>query len=94
MDEWQRRESKRRGGVAAIKWSPDYLIAMERLSECDGGNPAPSRPRTPDPTDRAVSKRRWELSVQVWRKELTRVGKGQTASAPWPPSPPRGHYPV
>ena len=53
---WARRRAKREAAVAAVKRSPDY-------HEICGMIP-------PDPTDSTVSKRRWEWSVQVWRKAL------------------------
>ena len=45
---WLRREMKRQSGVAAVKLSPDYAI-VSKLE--DRG-----RQRTPNPTDRTVSK--------------------------------------
>jgi hypothetical protein len=53
---WARRRAKREAAVEAVKRSPDY-------HEICGMIP-------PDPTDWTVSKRRWELSVQLWRKAL------------------------
>ncbi len=68
-DEWQRRENKRREGVAAVKRTEPYVISAQ-FPKGGGGNPGGSRPRTPDPTDHTISKRDWEKGVQKWRKEL------------------------
>ncbi len=78
-DDWRRCERTRWERIAAGKRSADYTIAMERWSQCGGGNPARRRPRTPDPRDRTVSNRSWELGVQAWRSEL-----GETATVPSP----------
>ena len=55
----------RKAGVRAIKRTPEYMAATRALVP---------RPRTPNPTDRTLSKRAWERSVQVWRKGLKEVG--------------------
>ena len=58
----ERRLHKRAAAVDAIKRTPEYRLA-----------PADRRPATPDPTNLAVSKRRWERSVMEWRAALRRV---------------------
>ena len=57
---WQRRIRHRRAAVTHIKCTPEYVAA----------NAHSSRPRTPDPEDRNVSKRSWEKSVKAWRRDL------------------------
>ena len=62
---WQRRSAHRLAGVTAVKRSTDYVAATD--------DPNVPRPSTPDPTDRRVSKRAWERSVQEWRLGLKAV---------------------
>ena len=68
---WASRISHRSNAVDAIKRSSDY-DHIGRL-ESDDQISATLRPRTPDPLDRTVSKRHWEMSVQDWRARLRRV---------------------
>merc|ERR1712218_33295 len=56
---WQRRERKRQDAVAMVK----ALDAYRRLESC-------RRPRSPDPFDRSISKRKWETTVAAWKSEL------------------------
>ncbi len=65
------RIRSRSNAVDAVKRTPEYdgmlaLISSGQLS------PA-SRPRTPNPLDRTVAKRAWEVSVQDWRCRLKRL---------------------
>ena len=60
-------------GVMAVKRSPEYLAL-----HC-----AKNRPPTPDPADRAVSKRSWERGMQLWRLALKRC----VAARVLPPAP-------
>ena len=62
---WERRMGHRAAGVAAVKRSKQYVIVTE--------NPNTARPRTPDPTDRKLSKRAWERRMQQWRMDLDDV---------------------
>ena len=63
-EEWARRLAHREEAVAAVKRSQDYrLVRGARVL----------RPKTPDPTDRAVSKRTWERGNQEWRKVLNHL---------------------
>ena len=57
--EWTRRIQKRSEAIVRIKKIEEYTAV-----------PVAFRPKTPDPKDRAVSKRDWETSVQRWRSEL------------------------
>ena len=59
-EDWERRIRHRRAAVNHIKCTPEYVAA----------NAHSSRPPTPDPEDRNVSKRSWEKSVQAWRRDL------------------------
>lgn len=61
--EWQRRCKKRLAAVDMIKASSEY-----KLSWLSGSSA--SRPRTPSPGDRSVTKRRWEQNVSNWRNAL------------------------
>ena len=58
----ERRLRKRAAAVAAVKrLTPSYTFKRA------------GRPSTPDPSDLSISKRRWEASVQKWRRELRTV---------------------
>jgi len=61
-EDWQRRVQKRHAIVAHIKGTAEYksCSAMQRAS----------RPITPDPYDRSVSKRQWEGIIVNWRNSL------------------------
>ena len=54
---WRRREAKRRAAVEGVKASREYAACSER-------------PPTPDPSDRALTKRQWERCMQDWRQAL------------------------
>ena len=62
QDNWPARQKKREAGVQYIKGTMEYRQSQERSPH--------SRPRTPDPTDRTISKRSWERGMQLWRSEL------------------------
>ena len=64
---WQCRSLHRAAGVKAVKRSADYITAT--------ANSETSRPNTPDPMDRKLSKRVWERGVQQWRMDLKSVAK-------------------
>ncbi len=53
---WVRRREKREAAVAAVKRSHDYHEICGMIE--------------PNPTDSTVSKRKWEKSIQLWRKAL------------------------
>ena len=54
---WRRRACKRLAAVSAVKATRDYMTCR-------------SRPPTPDPFDRTVTKRCWERSIQNFRRVL------------------------
>ena len=56
-DGWPRRELKRQAAVAAVKGLAEY---QELEASRAAGYEAGAVPGTPDPRDRATSKRRWE----------------------------------
>jgi len=58
---WRRRLIKRLAAVRFMKASPEYAT-------CN------ARPSTPDPMDRTISKRRWERSIQEFRRALRDQG--------------------
>ena len=63
-EEYQRRHEKRGNVVHSVRATQEY----ERMSWYrDAGIPAPT---TPDPHDRQISKRQWELEMSRWRKNL------------------------
>ena len=57
VNDWDRRESKRRDAVQMVKASPAYAACRDR-------------PGTPAPSNRAVTKRQWEWSMREWRQAL------------------------
>lgn len=59
-EDWERRIRHRRAAVTHIKFTPEYVASNTHFS----------RPRTPDPEDRKLSKRSWEKSLQAWRRDL------------------------
>lgn len=68
-EDWHRRNEKRHKAVAAIKMTPEYQSVMKkRMLEMPGGVVA--APRTPDPNDSSLSKRRWEADIMQWRSSL------------------------
>ena len=67
-EDWTRRVEHRSNGVLYVKSTGSYQ-AMSR-ARASGRLREPPAPLTPDPTDRTVSKRRWEKSMQEWRTAL------------------------
>ena len=65
--DWVRREIHRRQGIQHIKSTEAY----SRVARLENHNV--ERPRTPDPTDRSMSKRDWEISMQRWRGTLQNI---------------------
>ena len=57
-----RRHRKRCEGVRAVKRTDEYIMAV--------ANCGASRPATPDPWNRRLSKRTWETRMQAWRVDL------------------------
>lgn len=58
-EDWQRRIKTRQEAVTSMKNNPIYTENQHV--------PRRDRPRTPDHTDRAKSKRAWEADVSAWR---------------------------
>lgn len=67
--DWPRKLAKRREAVAAVKRTPEYKEARSHGLR-DASNV--DLPLTPDPTDKTLSKRKWEDGVQAWRRNLKR----------------------
>jgi hypothetical protein len=70
-EEWQRRATKRTAAVEQIKSSAEYKAFKMHHARTPSATPAP---RTPDPTDRTISKRAWESGVMKWRTEIRATG--------------------
>lgn len=66
-EDWQHREEKRRRALVIVKATPEYTAYVAARHPTDR---LKYEPRTPDATDRAMSKRRWEQEVQQWRAAL------------------------
>ena len=58
--DWQRRVSHRCATVRYVKSTWEYKASAANSS----------RPSTPNPEDRDVSKRVWEKSIKTWRRDL------------------------
>ena len=67
-EDWTRRVEHRSNGVLYVKSTGSYQ-AMSR-ARASGRLREPPAPLTPDPTDRTITKRRWEKSMQQWRTAL------------------------
>ena len=62
---WSSRHKHRHAGLAAAYRSRDVVTMLILTST--GELPADDSPAPPDPDDRNVSKRQWELQMQHWR---------------------------
>lgn len=67
-EEWMRRLEKRRAAIELVKAMPEYQALRSSYHRASSG----SVPRTPDPADRNISKRRWEAEVAIWRTATRR----------------------
>ena len=72
--DWERRLRKRHAAVAHLKSTSDYRI-------CEREDLLVNPPF--EPGDRTVSKRKWEASIQLWRRALQQAAD---ALATMPPS--------
>lgn len=70
-EDWQRRTEKRQAIIAGVKASEEYFAYGARGVPAELGEAAP---RTPEATDRGISKRQWEDHVRQWRAALRRYG--------------------
>ena len=70
---WRPRHIKRRRGIMAVKHTDVYcrILLLESTNDMDSS----VRPLTPDPEDRAMSKRAWEKSMQAWRQAVKEHGR-------------------
>ena len=56
-----------------IKNSSEYQTMIERRCSAERSGTASTLtnlPKTPDPTDRTISKRAWEVKLQLWRAAI------------------------
>lgn len=68
--DWERRCATRHRAVGFGKGTSEYA----RFCEVRGlGEQEESGLLTPDPEDRAISKRQWKYIVQLWRNALKRL---------------------
>jgi len=63
-EDWQRRIEMRKKAVDIVKKYPEYKWCAEASQEKGDG------PCTPNPKDRAISKRRWKYLTAQWRLAL------------------------
>ena len=82
FDQELSRLAHRFNGITAVHNSLNYRVVLQALSE--------ERPRSPDPTDRNLSKRDWESAVQQWRHELIAASLGSTTTPRGPDRHPAG----
>eukprot|EP00929_Paragymnodinium_shiwhaense_P010722 TRINITY_DN11563_c0_g1_i2.p1 TRINITY_DN11563_c0_g1~~TRINITY_DN11563_c0_g1_i2.p1 ORF type:complete len:320 (+),score=70.90 TRINITY_DN11563_c0_g1_i2:178-1137(+) len=68
-EEWDRRHNKRKHAIIIVKSANDDWKRLEAARQA-GEALGPAAPRTPDPMDRAISKRQWEQGVMNWRTHL------------------------
>jgi len=88
-EQWQHRAQQRTRAVEIGKSSKEYQLYCEAGRDCGSGGP--DEPKTPDPHDRTVSKRRWKFLLREWRDALAererhdpQQGPGSVAStAEW-----------
>merc|ERR1719343_130374 len=66
-EEWVARISKREKEVQTIKSLQSYRLYVEVFPRGERGE---DDPKTPDPSDRTVSKRMWKWNVEKWRLQL------------------------
>jgi len=82
-EDWQRRTEKRQAIIAGVKEAPEYLAYRSSSLQANSESPffGTAAPRTPEATDRAISKRQWEDQVRQWRTQLRMFGpeNGQEA---------------
>ena len=65
---WDRRREHRLAGLATAHRSRD-VVAMLLMTSTDELS-ANDAPIPPDPEDRNLSKRQWELRMQAWRASV------------------------
>ena len=58
---WDEKQKHREAAVAAVMRSPQYKLLSDL--QCNRAIP-------PDPTDSSIPKRRWETSIQSWRRDM------------------------
>jgi hypothetical protein len=64
---------RRSRNIEAGKETKEYQWQMEQVRLYGPGEyGAGEEPLTPDPTDHSISKRSWQLAVQLWRQDLRR----------------------
>ena len=84
-EDWARREMHRAAGLAAVRRSKEYQawkcmldteLVVARLKREDPARLAAVQAlQHPSPTDRSLSKRTWERSMQDWRRALRRLAE-------------------
>ena len=58
---WSVKQRKRQAAVDHIKSTPEYISYLESKAETI---------EVPDSSDATISKRKWEASIMVWRRQL------------------------
>eukprot|EP00929_Paragymnodinium_shiwhaense_P004401 TRINITY_DN10531_c0_g1_i8.p1 TRINITY_DN10531_c0_g1~~TRINITY_DN10531_c0_g1_i8.p1 ORF type:complete len:331 (+),score=68.06 TRINITY_DN10531_c0_g1_i8:207-1199(+) len=70
-EDWQRRTAKRENAIDSTKSLPEYEVFCRLRGELV--HASSDVPRTPDASDRSISKRRWEEDVRQWRSAIRKV---------------------
>jgi len=65
---WDHRSKHRNAGVKAVHRSRDYVTML--LLTSTGELSSDDAPTPPDPSDRTLSKRQWEMRMMLWRAAL------------------------
>lgn len=66
-ESWRRRAEKRQLSVIACKATPEYTAYSAAVPRSERRG---AEPQTPDPLNRAISKRQWDEQVRLWRSAL------------------------
>ena len=64
---WEEKQKHREEAIRSVKRSPEYTLLSNLRQR--GALPLDGA-ATPDPTDSSIPKRRWETSIQSWRRDM------------------------
>ena len=64
---WPEKQFCREAAVAIVKCSSEYVLLRHLQAQW---HLRPGHPRTPDPTDQDIPKRRWEATMQQWCRDI------------------------
>ena len=70
---WPEKQFCREAAVAIVKCSSEYVLLRHLQAQWHLRPGGPGHPRTPDPTDQDIPKRRWEKTIAQWRRDIRSV---------------------